>query len=61
MGKNKIKLTKKALFAIEIAFAELENSGDWENYLSDEDIEKVYEGWNDVMEEINKLKQNKDE
>ncbi len=47
----KVELTKEMIYAIEVAFGELENSGDWTSYLSDDENDKVDVG----MSELYKL------
>ena len=47
----KVELTKEMIYAIEIAFGELENSGDWTSYLSDDENDTVDTG----MSELYKL------
>lgn len=48
----KIELTEKMIFAISVAFDELSNCSDWEDYLEDDQIDKVYEG-RDQFRKIN--------
>ena len=38
-----LNITPEQLEAIKIAFGEIQNSGDWVNYYSEEEAENVYE------------------
>jgi len=46
-----VELTKEMIFAIEVAFGELDNSGDWTEYLSEKEYDTVSIG----MEQLNTL------
>jgi len=49
----KIELTEDMIFAIGVAFDELSNCSDWEEYLGDDQIDKVYEGRDQLVNIIN--------
>ncbi len=38
-----IKLTPEQLEAVKIAFIEIQNSGDWAEYYSEEEVKNVFE------------------
>ena len=47
-----IELTEDMVFAISVAFDELSNCSDWEDYLEDDQIDTVYEGRDRFTEAI---------
>ena len=49
----KVELTEDMVFAISVAFDELSNCSDWEDYLEDDQIDKVYEGRDQLVNIIN--------
>ena len=51
----KIELTDDMIFAIGVAFDELMNCGDWEHHLDDDQIDKVFEGRDQLLNMINQL------
>ena len=51
------KLSKEELFAIDVAFGELDNSGDWAAYYNDKDHKMIGKG----REQFKKRLEEKDE
>lgn len=48
----KIELTKNMIFAIQTGLAELDNSGIWSDFLTDEEVEQVEDGITRLREKI---------
>lgn len=46
-----VQLTEEMIFAISVALDELSNSGDWADYLSKSELEKVFKG----IDELKKI------
>ncbi len=42
--KVTINLTPEMIFALQVALDELDNSGVWTEYLTDDEVETTYEG-----------------
>tara|TARA_R110000796_G_scaffold248124_2_gene374542 strand:- start:6382 stop:6552 length:171 start_codon:yes stop_codon:yes gene_type:complete len=51
-----IKLTSKMIFAIQVAFDELDNSGMWADFLSEKEVKKVNKGKTKLTAIISELK-----
>ena len=51
----KIKLTEDMIFAIGVSFDELSNCYDWQDYLEDDQIDKVFKGRDQILNIINQL------
>lgn len=47
-----ITLTPKMKFALQVALDELENSGEWEEHLTEKEVESVFEGVDQLREAL---------
>jgi|DEB0MinimDraft_10_1074344.scaffolds.fasta_scaffold338151_2 hypothetical protein len=50
-----IEVTEEMWYAISIAFSELDNSDDWMEYYTNEQIEKIYDGRIEFVEQTEDL------
>jgi Mg2+ and Co2+ transporter CorA len=52
----KLHLNDDMILAIQVALDELNNSGDWCNYLYEEEVDRIMDGIQQIREQIEKLK-----
>jgi hypothetical protein len=55
----KIELNDKIVTALEVAFAELNNCDEWQQYVSEEEYDDVMEGKSEVESVMEKYKESK--
>jgi hypothetical protein len=53
----KLHLNDDMILAIQVALDELDNSGDWCNYLDEEEVDRMMDGIQQIREQIEKLKE----